>query len=125
MSRPARFCSGKTCITDPETGMEVRLVRYPKGFVNPLHTHNCAHGMYVLEGTLQTHEGATGRAISCGFPKAIGWSMAPPRKRMSPFCSSPTSPSIFTIQQALRPRLIAGECDAFVNVLFASRHSHD
>ena len=33
--------------------MEVRLVRYPAGAINPSHTHPCAHGMYVLEGTLR------------------------------------------------------------------------
>ena len=40
--------------------MEVRLVRYPAGFINPLHTHHCGHGMYVLEGDLVTHEGRYG-----------------------------------------------------------------
>ena len=42
---------------DSDTGMEVRMVRYPAGFTNPLHIHHCAHGMYVLEGTLVTREG--------------------------------------------------------------------
>jgi quercetin dioxygenase-like cupin family protein len=50
----------KNLITDPDTGMEVRLVRYPAGFINPHHTHPCAHGMYVLEGILVTHEGNYG-----------------------------------------------------------------
>jgi quercetin dioxygenase-like cupin family protein len=45
----------KNLFTDAETGMEIRLVRYPAGIVNPRHTHPCAHGMYVLEGTLVTH----------------------------------------------------------------------
>src|SRR5512140_109978 len=40
----------KNLITDPETGMEIRIVKYPAGVVNKLHTHPCAHGMYVLEG---------------------------------------------------------------------------
>jgi quercetin dioxygenase-like cupin family protein len=44
----------KNLVTDPDTGMEVRLVRYPAGVVNVRHTHPCAHGMYVLEGTLVT-----------------------------------------------------------------------
>jgi hypothetical protein len=26
--------------------------------VNPRHTHPCAHGMFVLEGTLVTHSGS-------------------------------------------------------------------
>ena len=42
----------KNLVEDPETGMEVRLVRYPAGVINPRHTHPCAHGMFVLEGTL-------------------------------------------------------------------------
>jgi len=50
----------KNLMEDPDTGMEVRLVKYPAGIVNPLHTHPCAHGMYVLEGTLVTHDGSFG-----------------------------------------------------------------
>ena len=50
----------KDLYTDPETGAEVRLVRYPAGVVNPRHTHPCGHGMYVLEGTLATHKGSFG-----------------------------------------------------------------
>lgn len=50
----------KVLFVEPETGMEVRLVRYPKGFINPWHTHHCGHGMYVLEGDLITHEGLYG-----------------------------------------------------------------
>jgi quercetin dioxygenase-like cupin family protein len=50
----------KELFQDPDTGMQVRMVRYPAGFMNPWHTHPCAHGMYVLEGTLVTHEGRYG-----------------------------------------------------------------
>jgi len=53
----------KNLITDPETGMEVRLVRYPAGVINVRHTHPCAHGMYVLEGTLVTHAGRHGPEV--------------------------------------------------------------
>jgi quercetin dioxygenase-like cupin family protein len=59
----------KELYIDPDTGMEVRIVRYPKGFVNPLHTHHCAHGMYVLEGILQTHEGRYGPGHFVWFPE--------------------------------------------------------
>lgn len=59
----------KNLIEDPDTGMEVRLVRYPAGIVNPLHTHPCAHGMYVLEGTLQTHDGTFGPDSFVWFPE--------------------------------------------------------
>ena len=50
----------KELFSEPETGMLVRLVRYPAGIINPSHTHPCGHGMYVLEGTLVTHKGAFG-----------------------------------------------------------------
>ena len=59
----------KDLFTDPETGMEVRLVRYPAGIVNPRHTHPCAHGMYVLEGTLVTHQGSFGPGSFVWFPE--------------------------------------------------------
>lgn len=59
----------KNLFTDPETGMEIRLVRYPAGLVNPGHTHPCAHGMYVLEGTLVTHEGQFGPGNFVWFPE--------------------------------------------------------
>ena len=59
----------KNLFTDPETGMEIRLVRYPAGIVNPLHKHPCAHGMYVLEGTLVTHAGTYGPGSFVWFPE--------------------------------------------------------
>ena len=42
---------------DPETGMEVFLVRYGPGVHTPKHTHNCAHGLFVVSGRLVTHDG--------------------------------------------------------------------
>jgi quercetin dioxygenase-like cupin family protein len=60
----------KNLIQDPETGMEIRLVRYPAGVINPRHTHPCAHGMYVLEGTLATHEGTYGPGHFVWFPES-------------------------------------------------------
>jgi quercetin dioxygenase-like cupin family protein len=59
----------KNLIVDPDTGMEIRLVRYPAGVVNPLHTHPCAHGMYVLEGKLVTHDGQYGPGHFIWFPE--------------------------------------------------------
>jgi len=59
----------KNLIEDPETGMEIRLVRYPAGVINPLHTHPCAHGMYVLEGTLVTNAGKYGPGSFVWFPE--------------------------------------------------------
>ena len=59
----------KELFIEPETGMEVRLVRYPAGIINPRHTHPCGHGMYVLEGTLVTHKGKFGPGSFVWFPE--------------------------------------------------------
>ena len=50
----------RTLHDDEDTGMMVRLITYPKGAVTPRHDHNCAHGMYVLKGTLRTNLGDFG-----------------------------------------------------------------
>ncbi|MBS0206349.1 MAG: cupin domain-containing protein [Planctomycetes bacterium] len=67
--RIGRSLYRKNLFTDPDTGMEIRLVKYPAGIINPLHTHPCAHGMYVLEGTLVTHEGTYGPGSFVWFPE--------------------------------------------------------
>lgn len=59
----------KDLFSDPETGMMVRLVRYPAGVINPRHTHPCGHGMYVLEGRLVTHKGTFGPGSFVWFPE--------------------------------------------------------
>lgn len=59
----------KELFSDPETGMLVRLVRYPAGVINPRHTHPCGHGMYVLAGTLVTHQGTFGPGSFVWFPE--------------------------------------------------------
>ena len=59
----------KDLYTDPDSGMEIRLVRYPAGVINPAHTHPCGHGMYVLEGTLVTHQGKYGPGMFVWFPE--------------------------------------------------------
>ena len=67
--RIGRALYRKELFIDSETGMEVRLVRYPAGVINPQHTHPCGHGMYVLEGTLVTHEGSFGPGSFVWFPE--------------------------------------------------------
>ena len=62
----------KNLVTDPDTGMEIRLVRYPAGVINVRHTHPCAHGMYVIEGTLVTHAGQFGPGSFVWFPEGHG-----------------------------------------------------
>jgi quercetin dioxygenase-like cupin family protein len=47
----------KAFTSDPDTGMMCLLIKYQAGFINPWHSHNCAHGIYVLSGTLRTHKG--------------------------------------------------------------------
>jgi len=59
----------KEFFSDPETGMMVRLVKYPAGVINPSHTHPCGHGMYVLEGKLVTHKGTFGPGSFVWFPE--------------------------------------------------------
>jgi quercetin dioxygenase-like cupin family protein len=67
--RIGRALFRKDLYTDPESGMEIRLVRYPAGVINPAHTHPCGHGMYVLEGTLVTHQGHYGPGCFVWFPE--------------------------------------------------------
>lgn len=59
----------KVLHTDPETGVFFQIVKYPKGVINPSHTHPCAHAIYVLEGTLVTHKGRFGVGSFVWFPE--------------------------------------------------------
>ena len=59
----------KPLIVDGETGMRVTKICYKAGFTNTSHWHNCAHGMYVLEGTLVTHAGSYGPGNFVWFPE--------------------------------------------------------
>jgi len=59
----------KNLIVDPDTGMEVRLVRYPAGAVNPLHTHH-ARTACTLGGNLVTH-GVNTTGISSGSRRSL------------------------------------------------------
>jgi anti-sigma factor ChrR (cupin superfamily) len=61
----------KTCLQDPDTGMMVWKLRYPAGFRTVEHWHNCAHGMYVLEGHLVTSEGEFGPGSFVWFPSNV------------------------------------------------------
>jgi quercetin dioxygenase-like cupin family protein len=56
-------------ISDPDTGMQVLKLIYRAGFTNPWHTHPCAHGIYVLDGTLETHGGTFGAGSFVWFPE--------------------------------------------------------
>jgi quercetin dioxygenase-like cupin family protein len=67
--RIGRALFRKDLFTDPETGVTIRLVRYPAGVINPEHTHPCGHGMFVLEGNLMTHRGTFGPGTFVWFPE--------------------------------------------------------
>ena len=56
-------------VDDPDTGMQVMKLIYRAGFTNVWHTHPCAHGMYVLEGSLKTHQGTFGPGSFVWFPE--------------------------------------------------------
>ncbi len=56
-------------VADPDTGMQVFKMVYRAGFTNPWHTHPCAHGVYVLEGTLTTHQGDHPAGSFVWFPE--------------------------------------------------------
>ena len=59
----------KPLVADSETGMRVLKVRYQAGFTNISHWHNCAHGMYVLDGVLVTSAGSFGPGSFVWFPE--------------------------------------------------------
>jgi quercetin dioxygenase-like cupin family protein len=67
--RIGRALYRKNLFEDPETGVAIKLVRYPAGVLNPSHTHPCGHGMYVLEGQLVTHRGVYGPGSFVWFPE--------------------------------------------------------
>jgi quercetin dioxygenase-like cupin family protein len=54
---------------DPATGMQVIKMVYRAGFTNPWHTHPHGHGIYVLSGTLNTHQGTYGPGTFVWFPE--------------------------------------------------------
>jgi quercetin dioxygenase-like cupin family protein len=56
-------------IADPDTGMQVMKLIYRAGLTNPWHTHPCALGIYVLDGTLATHQGEYPPGSFVWFPE--------------------------------------------------------
>lgn len=47
----------KKMVSDEKTGMVVNVSHYPKGYRMGWHTHSCAHGIYVIEGAMDTNLG--------------------------------------------------------------------
>lgn len=58
-------------IKDAETGAEAILVRYPAGHWTPDHSHPCAHGLVVIEGTLFTQSGDFGPGDVVWYPEGM------------------------------------------------------
>jgi quercetin dioxygenase-like cupin family protein len=56
-------------VDDPDTGMMVVKMVYRAGFTNTWHTHPCGHGIYVLDGVLNTHQGDYGPGHFVWFPE--------------------------------------------------------
>jgi quercetin dioxygenase-like cupin family protein len=56
-------------VDDQATGMSVLKMVYRAGFTNPWHSHPCAHGVYVLDGTLNTHQGQFPAGTFVWFPE--------------------------------------------------------
>ena len=54
---------------DPDSDAEIRMLRYPKGVLNPEHTHPVGHGIFVLEGKLQTDNRTYGPGTWVWFPQ--------------------------------------------------------
>ena len=68
-SRTSAHRGEQYLMTDPDTGMFVKYQTYPAGDVAPWHTHHCAHGFYVLKGTLHTNVGDFGPGSFVWFPE--------------------------------------------------------
>jgi quercetin dioxygenase-like cupin family protein len=45
----------KPLLSDPDTGMQVFLIRYATGFTNVYHTHPNAHGFWIIDGIFEAH----------------------------------------------------------------------
>jgi quercetin dioxygenase-like cupin family protein len=51
--------------------IDIFNLTYPKGYTTVWHTHNMSHGIYVLKGTLKTHEGLYGPGSFIWFPEGL------------------------------------------------------
>ncbi len=58
----------KPMIVDPETGMVINFSRYPAGFNKPAHSYNCAHGIYIIRGIMNTADGTLGPGNFIWYP---------------------------------------------------------
>jgi len=61
----------KAMVTDPKTGMIVNVSYYPKGYKMGWHKHSCAHGMYIIEGAMETNLGIVKKGEFVWFPAGV------------------------------------------------------
>ncbi len=59
----------KAMVTDSKTGMLVNVSFYPKGYQMGWHKHTCAHGMYIIKGSMQTNLGLVKEGEFVWFPE--------------------------------------------------------
>lgn len=61
----------KAMVTEPKTGMIVNVSYYPKGYTMGRHTHTCAHGMYIIDGEMDTSLGVVKKGEFVWFPAGM------------------------------------------------------
>ncbi len=61
----------KCLVKDPLHGMVVNVSKYPKGFQLPWHKHSCAHGMYVIRGSMETDLGTVNEGDFVWWPAGV------------------------------------------------------
>ena len=61
----------KAMVAEPKTGMIVNVSHYPKGHSMGKHKHHCAHGMYIIEGSMQTNLGIVNKGEFVWFPSDV------------------------------------------------------
>lgn len=66
-----KIVENKYFLNDPDTGMAAWLVKYNPGVITVKHTHNCSHGILILEGELYTHDGTYGPGDFVWFPEGL------------------------------------------------------
>jgi quercetin dioxygenase-like cupin family protein len=66
-----------TLYTDPDSGAEHYLIRYPAGLRTRLHRHTAAHTIVVIEGGLEVNGRVIGAGSYCHFPAGEAMRHAP------------------------------------------------
>lgn len=70
-SRTGKIFGKKSLHLDEETEMVIDYMHYPKGFTTVLHRHPASHGIYVLEGQLETDGELYGPGTFVWYPEGI------------------------------------------------------